>query len=71
MQEGRTAMMMGFSSKTRRSLAHSSKVRQTLREEERLNKGKQHSWVKTMMMSNPITAPMVIMKELFFQDSPK
>jgi hypothetical protein len=60
--------MMGFNSKTRRSLAHSSKVRQTLREEERLNKNKKHSWVRTVMMSNPITAPVVLVKELFFQD---
>lgn len=53
------------SSLSRRSLANTSRIRQTIREEDRLNAARKHSWVKTFLMTNPITAPVVLLQEVF------
>jgi hypothetical protein len=52
------------SSLSRRSLANTSMVRQTITEKDRIDAPKKHSWVKTMMMTNPLTAPVVLIQEL-------
>gem|GEM_PF-3063609 len=48
-----------------RSLANTSLVRQTITEKERIASPEKHSWVKTVMMINPLTAPLVLIQELF------
>jgi len=52
------------SSLSRRSLANTSLVRQSITEKDRLDAPKKQSWFKTMMMTNPLTAPVVIIQEL-------
>ncbi|XVJ51088.1 MAG: hypothetical protein HEQ32_02970 [Vampirovibrio sp.] len=46
------------------SFANNAHVVQTRTEGQRLTHVRQHSWIKTFMMTNPITAPMVLVSEL-------
>ena len=46
------------------SLANNSSVRQSMTESDRFSYVRKHSWLKTFMMTNPITAPMALVSEL-------
>jgi hypothetical protein len=47
------------------SLANTALVRQSITEADRLSYIRSHSWFQTAMMTNPITAPMALVSELF------
>ncbi len=46
------------------SLANNANVRQSITEAERFSHVRKHSWLKTFMMTNPITAPVALVSEL-------
>jgi hypothetical protein len=46
------------------SLANNADVRQSITEADRFDHIRKHSWLKTFMMTNPITAPVTLFSEL-------
>ena len=48
----------------RETIAHKALVRQTVKNEDRISNLRSHSWLKTLLMANPITAPVVIVSEM-------